>query len=234
MRLFCLPHAGGGATVFRQWAQYLAPEIEVIAIRLPGRETRRGEIPFTSVDDLVPALMAAIRPWIDRPYAWFGHSLGALVAFEACRAARRLCQAEPTCLVVSGNPAPHVPPREGLAPGAPASEFVAKLKELSGTPVELLNNPSALSSILPTLRADYTMVETYTCREEPPLDCPITILGGIGDHSTSFEELDGWKRHTTAGAVVRMIPGGHFFVAESIGDVLPVVAADIRAASGGR
>jgi medium-chain acyl-[acyl-carrier-protein] hydrolase len=229
LRLFCLPHAGGGAAVFRQWAHRLAPDIEVVAIRLPGREARHRERPFTSIDDLVPELMTAVRPWLDRPYAWFGHSVGALIAFEACRAARRLSLAEPLCLVASGNPAPHIPARDGPAPDAPAAELIPKLEELSGTPAELLRDPAVLSAVLPTLRADYAMVETYRCRPDRPLDCPITVLGGTADPSTSLEELKDWRRHTTADTVVRMLPGGHFYITESLDDVVPVVAADLRA-----
>jgi medium-chain acyl-[acyl-carrier-protein] hydrolase len=231
--LFCLPHAGGGAAVFRQWADRLAPDIEVVAIRLPGRESRHREAPFTNIEDLVPELMTAVRSLLDRPYAWFGHSVGALIAFEACRAARRLFMAEPLCLMVSGNPAPHLPAQYGPKPGAPESEYLDMLEELSGTPEEIMANRSVLSSMLPMLRADYTMVESYECRLDRPLDCPISILGGTEDPSTRASELEGWRQHTTAGSTLRMITGGHFFITEALDDVIPVVAADIRAALGG-
>jgi medium-chain acyl-[acyl-carrier-protein] hydrolase len=227
LRLFCLPHAGGGASAYRGWAERLAPGIEVIAVRPPGRETRFREPPFTRVEDLVPELLDAVEPWLDRPHAWYGHSLGALVAFEACRAVRRRALPDPVRLLVSGRVAPHLPLRHPPVHDAPAAEFTERLRRLDGTPREVLDDPRLLAALLPMLRADLAVSERYRYRAEPPLDVPISAYGGLGDAYAHGSEVGAWRRHTTAGCVVRMFPGGHFFPHETVAEVLPAVVADL-------
>jgi medium-chain acyl-[acyl-carrier-protein] hydrolase len=228
LRLFCLPHAGGGAAVYRSWAHLLAPDIEVIAIRLPGRETRFREPPFTCLDDLVPVLVRQLEPWLDRPYAWFGHSMGALVAFESARMVRRLGLADPVRLFVSGRPAPHLALRYPPIHRAPKAELLSWLQELSGTPPEVLGDPAILSALLPTLRADLTVSETHHCRPEPPLDCPISVFGGTDDHFTTADELRAWAQHSTAAdCTVRSLPGGHFFLHQVHQQVLSAIISDV-------
>jgi medium-chain acyl-[acyl-carrier-protein] hydrolase len=227
LRLFCAPHAGGGASVFRIWAERLAPDIEVIALRLPGRETRFGKPPYTSLDQLVPELVEELKPWLNRPHAWFGHSLGALVAFEACRELRRRAVAEPSRLLVAGRPAPQLPLR--LPPVHAASEPVlrARLHELDGTPGALLVAPSGLSAQLNTLRADLRASELYEHRPEPPLDCPITVLGGLLDPYTTPTDLAAWRAQTTTDCTVEIFPGGHFFPHQNLDAVLHRVREDL-------
>lgn len=232
LRLFCLPHTGGGAGVYRSWAHQLPPDVELVAIRLPGRETRFREPCFTRLDELAPALVTAIRPWLDRPHAWFGHSMGALIAFEACRTLARRNLPAPVRLLVAGKPAPHLAPRQAPVHAAPTEELVDRLRLLGGTPAELLDG-GALSVLLPTLRADFAISETYACHPAPPLDCPITVLGGARDPLTTVAELDAWRQHSAVGGTLRMFDGGHFFPHESQEEVLPVVAADLLAALDG-
>lgn len=231
LRLFCLPHSGGGAAAYRPWAhelRQLVSGVELIAIQLPGRGNRLEEPPFTSIDELAPVLVRSVEPWLDRPHAWFGHSLGALVAFEACRAMRRLALAEPVRLLVSGSPAPH---RAELGRpsvrDAPAADLIAWLRGLGGTPQEVLDDAALLPALLPMLRADLTMVETYQCRPEPPLDCPISVFGGADDPSATVAELHAWRRHSTDCCAVRVLPGGHFFLHEAREHVLSAIAADL-------
>lgn len=229
IRLFCLPHAGGGAVAYRIWAERLADHgVEVVAIRLPGRETRFRDRPYTRLDELVPALVDDLRPVLDRPYAWFGHSMGALVAFEACRLARRLGLAPPVRLLVSGRPAPHLAPRESRVHNAPTPRFLARLREMNGTPPELLNDPGALASLLPTLRADFAIAETYRYRTGPPLEVPISVYGGASDVFANADELRGWCQHSVVGCTARVLDGGHFFLHDFHRRLLPLVAVDLR------
>ncbi|MEU7861008.1 alpha/beta fold hydrolase [Nonomuraea sp. NPDC049141] len=227
LRLFCAPHAGGGAAVYRTWARLLAPEIEVVAIRLPGREIRFQETPYTRVDQLVPELVRGIAPLLDRPYAWFGHSMGALIAFEACRWIRHLGLSEPSGLVVSGRSAPDLPMRERPVHGVPTPELAKWLRETGGTPQELLDDPDLFAALLPMLRADLAVAETYRYRPEPPLSCPLSVFGGSDDHYADEDELRRWGRHTTAECRVRIYRGGHFFIHDSQEQILPVISADL-------
>jgi medium-chain acyl-[acyl-carrier-protein] hydrolase len=237
LRLFCLPHTGGGAAVYRAWAQALAPHIEAVSIRLPGRETRYAQEPYSRLDELVPALVAATEPFLDRPYAWFGHSMGALIAFEACREARRRGLPEPERLFVSGRRAPHLPARDRPVHAASTDVLVAHLRHLNGTPREVLEDRAALTVLLPTLRADFAVSETYLHRTAPPLDCPISVFGGALDPVTTTGELTAWQEHTAADWSVRFFPGDHFFLhAEDRRKVLSAVEADLayQSASAGR
>lgn len=227
VRLFCLPHAGGGTASYRAWADRLPPDIEVVAVRLPGRETRLAEQPFTHLDDLVQALLGGLEPWLDRPHAWFGHSMGALIAFEACRTSRRLCLAEPMRLLVSGLCAPHIRLGEPPSSGAEADRVAGWLRRLNGTPAEVADDPATLAAYLPALRADLSMVERYRYRPDRPLDCAISVFGGLTDDATTVDGLNAWDRHSTAGCKLRMFPGSHFFVQRSQGPLLNAISDDL-------
>ncbi|GAA3150532.1 alpha/beta fold hydrolase [Streptomyces rameus] len=223
-RLFCLPHTGGGAAVYRHWAPRLSPDIEVVSLRLPGRESRFRERPYDRLTDLVPALVDAVAGRLDRPHAWFGHSMGALVAYEVCRELARRGLPQPLRLLVSGRRAPHLPSRTRPVHAAPADELLAHLAELNGTPDELLTSPAVRATVLPRLRADFAVSETYRYRPGPPLAVPITVLGGAADPVTDPYELRGWREHTRADCAVRMFPGDHFFLHQDPEPVLTAVA----------
>ncbi|MFE6686300.1 thioesterase II family protein [Streptomyces sp. NPDC057743] len=230
LRLFCLPHAGGGAYAYRSWARRLAPHIEVVAIRPPGRERRYGEEPFTSLDRLVPALVRALGPWLDRPHAYFGHSMGALTAFEVCRTARHIGLPQPERLLVSGTPAPQLPRNRPRLHDAPTDAFVQRLRDLGGTPPEVLADADALSAILPTLRADWSVAETYAYRPGPPLTCPLSVFGGTTDPQATAEELRAWRAQTEGDCTLREFPGGHFFLNTHHTEVLSAVSHDLAPA----
>ncbi|MFI0822576.1 thioesterase II family protein [Streptomyces sp. NPDC021098] len=227
IRLLCLPHAGGGATVFRAWRQRLEPEIEVVPIRLPGRESRFGERPYKRLDDLLPPLLRDVTPLFDRPHAWFGHSMGAGIAFELCRAQRRLGLPEPVRLLVAGLPAPHVPRRATPVHDAPSEEIFSRLGELHGGLAEPHADNPMLNVMLPTLRADFAVAETHTHRPGPALGCPVTVYGGRSDASTTREELAAWSKHSVADTTIRLFPGGHFFPHDDPDGFLPVLADDL-------
>jgi medium-chain acyl-[acyl-carrier-protein] hydrolase len=228
VRLFCVPHAGGGASVFRRWAQELAPEIEVVAVRLPGRESRFGQPAMRHVDDVVPALVRDLEPLVDRPVAWFGHSMGGVIAFEACRLLRRLgLGGELRRLVVAAARAPHLPRRDRPVHQASTPDFLERLRQLGGVQQELMQDGAAMALLLPTLRADFALAETYCCRPEPPLDCPISSYGGTADAFAVEEDVVAWAVHSRSPGRIRMLPGGHFFPHEGPVRLAPLVAADL-------
>lgn len=224
VRLVCLPFAGGGAGAFRTWADGLPPTVEVCAVQPPGRETRFGERPYTRLAPLVASLAEVLVPLFDVPVAVYGHSMGALAAFELARELRRRGGPAPLRLIVSGRVAPHVPPRREPLHVLPDAEFRAELKRLNGTPAAVLDHDELMQVFLPVLRADFAAHETYEFREEPPLDCPILAATGAQDTLAPPEELDGWRRHTRAAFEARVLPGDHFFIQTHRAKFLHVLA----------
>ena len=227
MRLFCFPHAGGGASAFAAWRQRLP---EVCPVRLPGRESRAAEAPFVRMAPLVGALAAAIEPYLDRPFAFFGHSMGAAVAFELARELRRRGLAQPCLLAASAARAPqfrsgHVPP-----PAPSEAEFLQELRRLDGLPADALDNPDLLAAILPALTADAALYRNYVYAAGAPLSCPIRAYGGVEDPNVRREHLQAWSAQTAASFAVRLFPGGHFFLHAGREAVLDALAQDLQQA----
>src|SRR5215471_18204444 len=216
IRLFCLPYAGGGASVFREWPAELPSVIDVCPVRLPGREDRMGEPLHTSLSTLVDEVAAAVCRSLDQPFAVFGHSMGALVAFELTRELRRRGAPLPQWLFVAGCRAPHRQTSSGLS-GLPDQRFVEaiNLKYGGGIPDAILSAPELLELLLPVVRADISLVDSYSHRQESPLDCPIAGFGGISDPTVGHDDLLAWREHTAAQFECDMLPGGHFFVKDS-------------------
>ena len=223
--LFCFSYAGGSASIYRSWAEVFPPEIEVHCVQLPGREWRMKEQPFTRLGPLVEELVDVVDG--ARPYALFGHSLGALIAFELARGMRRAGRPVPSRLFVSAHRAPQLPREEPTIHDADDDLFTAGLETLRGTPPELLGNEELMQLIRPVLRADFALAETYEYSDERPLDCPISAFGGLADHVTGREKLEPWRAQTTGDFVLRMVPGGHFFVTEARDLVLRAVFQDL-------
>lgn len=211
IRLFCFPYAGGGASVFRSWTTELSPAVEVCPVRLPGREDRWREPPLTELSALVPAISEGLAPFLQPPFGFFGHSMGAFVAFELARQLRREDRRGPAILIVSGARAPQIPDPDPQSHLLPADELLADLQRLGGIPSEFLHHRELVSLLLPTLRADLSMCETYAYRDEPPLGCPIAAYGGQHDDKTPIEHLAPWKTQTSRAFQLRMFPGNHFF-----------------------
>lgn len=212
LRLFFFPYAGGGASIFRAWAESLPPDVDVRLAQLPGRENKLMEPPFTRLEPLVAAVAGAIEPLLDRPFAFYGHSMGALVGFELARLLRREFGREPAHLFVSGRRAPHLPSDEAPTYNLCEADFVEKLRRLNGTPREVFEHPELLPLILPLLRADFAVCETYAYKDGPPLRCPITVMGGLEDHHVGTELLEEWRLQTDGPCDVRLFPGDHFFL----------------------
>ncbi len=213
--LFCLPHAGAGTSAFRDWPDGL-PGVTVLPVQPPGRESRLREAPYERMEPLV-AELAAIMLGVagTRPYALYGHSLGALVAFETLREVRRRGGAAPVHLFVSGCVAPQYTDNDGPSIAkAPLPDLVRKLRELGGTPEWLLSDPSVLEMILPAVRADLSVKESYIYRPEQPLDVPVTVIASTRDPQAPRELQDRWRDQTTAAFRLHLLAGGHFAVFE--------------------
>jgi surfactin synthase thioesterase subunit/glycosyltransferase involved in cell wall biosynthesis len=225
LRLFCFPHAGGGAAAFARWS--ILPDVCISAAHLPGRENRAVEPPLQTMSDLVTALADAIQPYLNRPYGLFGHSMGAVVAFELAQLLRQRNQPQPEALFVSGARAPKF--RRGWTPPPEPSneEFKEELRRLEGVPREALENEDLLRVILPVLRADTTLYRRYTYTDRPPLNCPIHAYGGKSDPNVTREHLESWQEHTTCAATVRLFPGGHFYLQTAQQEFLKALAADL-------
>jgi medium-chain acyl-[acyl-carrier-protein] hydrolase len=226
-RLFCLPYSGGGAAAFHRWAALLPEAVELNLVQLPGRETRLREEPLTRMETLINALVPMVAGLLDRPYALFGHSMGALSAFELARGLRRKGAPAPLCLFVSGRRAPQLadpePPLHTLADGP----FVAAVvRRYNAIPRIILDDIELLRLFLPTLRADFELLETYTYRTEPPLACPIVALGGNDDARASAQELAAWQMHTQSWFQMRRFPGDHFYL-QSERDALIRLLVDV-------
>lgn len=211
LRLFCFPYAGGGASAYLSWARELPPSVELCAIKLPGREARLGEPPFERLTPLVQAAATALSPWLTRPFALFGHSLGALVSFELTRELRRRGARSPQHLFVSARGAPHLPSADPLH-ALPDPALVERIRSMGGTPEEVLREPDLMGLFLPIVRADAAVNELEPFIAEAPLACPITAFGGLDDARARRNEIEAWREHTRAAFRVEMFPGGHFFL----------------------
>ncbi|MFK5951893.1 MAG: alpha/beta fold hydrolase [Desulfobacterium sp.] len=211
IQLFCFSYAGGGASVFRQWQPSLPERIQLCPVQLPGRENRISEPLITSLDELVDVASAELAPYLDLPFAFYGHSIGARIAFELARELRKKLGITPCCLIVSGSRAPHIPepnPLHHLSDDA----FMSELRRFSGTPEAVLQSKELMEMFLPILRADFAVDETYVYSEDMPLDCPIFVFGGTEDVEAKIKELEAWADHTSKGFCLEMIRGDHFFL----------------------
>lgn len=211
LRLFCFPHAGGGASAFHPWMTQFVSGVEIYPIQFPGREGRWLEPHLTRMSEVISELLTALTRLLQQPYAFFGHSMGAFVAFELSRELRRRNHPLPKVLIISGARAPHVPDPDPPMHELPEDSLLEELKRLGGIPEEIFNQPEFLSLLLPVLRSDLSVCETYEYEDESPLDCPISVYGGEADAKVRPEHLGLWKTQTKQDFRVRIFPGNHFF-----------------------
>ncbi|MDZ7630673.1 MAG: alpha/beta fold hydrolase [Gemmatimonadaceae bacterium] len=212
-RLFCLPFAGGGAVTYRLWHRTLPDDIEVVAAMLPGREARLNEAPLTSVaamvDDLLPSVLAAS----DMPYAIFGHSMGALVAFELAKALERSGGRPPSQLFVSARRSPDEPETRAPMHALPEPAFLDEMqRRYGGIPAEVRAERELLDLLLPTLRADTCAFETYAMSAGPAVRCPVHVYGGVDDAHPTPAQLPAWERALGRPVRVRVFAGDHFYL----------------------
>ncbi len=232
LRLFCFPYGGGGASVYATWQTGLPAGVELCPVQTPGRESRFAEPPVLRMPQMVDLLMEALRSYLDRPFALFGHSVGALMAFELTRRLRREGLRAPEWLFVSAHPSPGLPPRLPRVSHLPQAEFLRAMRGPYEMDPELLDQDDLMELIFPTLRADYELDETAAPArgDEPPLDLPLSAFGGTGDPEATEAEIADWARHTAGPFRHRMLPGKHMFIHTSRDALLAEVAADLALA----
>jgi medium-chain acyl-[acyl-carrier-protein] hydrolase len=227
LRLFCFPYAGGGTVIYRPWAAGLPETIELWCVRLPGRESFRMSPPFARVGALVEALTPAILPYLDAPFAFFGHSMGGLISFELIHTLRRAHAPAPVRFFVSAHHAPQLPDRTPPLHHLPDAELLTQLRRLNGTPEAVLQDRELMQLFLPVLRADFAVCETYTYTPRTPLTCPISAFGGSQDPRVSHDEMAAWRAQTHSAFIHRTLPGDHFFLHSAQTQLLQAIVQDL-------
>ncbi|MCP5095183.1 MAG: thioesterase [Chloroflexi bacterium] len=209
--LFAFPHAGGGASSYHSWTRFLPANVALYAIQYPGRETRINEPPVSSMQEMIPPLGAAIAGFLQRPFIFFGHSLGAMVAFETVKLLAQRDIMLPQHLFVSAARAPHVPVAHEPYHKLPSDQFWQKLEGLSGTPTAVLQHADFKALLEPMLRADFALAEAYIRPKLEPIHIPLTALTGMQDTYVVQDDVLAWASHTTAAFRHHQIQGNHFF-----------------------
>lgn len=229
VRVLCLPYAGAGAAAYCRWQLSLPDDVVVVGARLPGRESRLAERYMSDMDALVEALARAAAPLLDRPFILFGHSMGALLAYELAHRLRVAYQTEPTFLVVSGHSPPHRA-TPTLVSALSDDALVSALRCLGGTPPEILANPEFLALLLPVLRADLRLCESYVYRRRPKLTRPVYAFVGQDDTLVEKSAVLAWGEHTSGAFRLQEFSGGHFYFREAPGDLLASIGELCRRA----
>jgi medium-chain acyl-[acyl-carrier-protein] hydrolase len=228
-RLYCFPYAGGGATMFRSWAELMPEVVEVVGIGLPGRGARIMEPPVSDLDALADGIAHAIIGDGSTQFAFFGHSMGALLAFEVARRLRRVGAKQPRHLFMSGAEAPHLRAGRKAIGSMSEDEFLNELRELNGTPEALLRDRAMLELFLPVLKADFIALERWTFRQDRPLDVPITAIGGRSDPHVGVDAARSWEAHTRADFNFRIFEGDHFFVHHQEASIVGMIVGALQA-----
>ena len=227
-RLFCFPHAGAGASAYRLWPNGLPADLEVCAIQLPGRESRLREASLDSIPELVHALIPALEPHLDLPFAFFGHSLGAVIASEVARTLEQRGGPLPAHLVVSARRPPHLPDPRPPLHRLSDEHFATEInRRYGGIPEELLQYPDVMAVLLPSLRADITALETHVPSPRAPMRIPISAFGGAHDGLTPREHLEAWRSETVADFRIRSFAGDHFYLKPQLAEVLADLAVTL-------
>lgn len=229
VRLFCFPFAGGSASAYRDWHRWLPDDIELCAVQLAGRETRFSEPLQTCLHKLVDQLFEELHPFFaSAPFVFFGHSMGALLAYFTARRVFHEMRLEPEHLHVSARSAPHMPQKNRMAT-LPEEELVSQLRKVGEIPESILQQPLARKLFLRTLRADFELSETFQYREEPPFNCPISAYGGQDDPLVSAEDLAKWQIHTCRDFQVNLFPGGHSYLRPCGSELIVRIVAQLPA-----
>ena len=227
LRMFCFSYAGGSAHAFGPWAQALPTQLEVLAVQLPGRGARMFEPPYTSLPTLVHDVAIALRPFLNKPFVLFGHSMGAIISFELARYFRARGMQKPLHLFLSGGGAPRHRVREIMRSTLSDEDLIEELRSFNGVSSQILNDTELMRIMLPTIRADFTVCETYAYQPGPPLEIPISAFGGTEDPEVPETQLQLWEEETKENFSMRMFPGGHFYLHSAQALTLQVLLKDL-------
>lgn len=222
--LVCFPHAGGAASYFFTMSAQLSPTVRVLALQYPGRQDRRKEPFADSIPKLADGIFDALSPRVEGTFALFGHSMGAILAFEVARRLERRAGVSPALLFASGRRAPSTV-REENVHLRDDDAIVAEMKRLSGTDAGVFDDEELIRLVLPTMRADYRAIETYQGQADAVVGCPITVIVGDADPKTTVDEAAAWESHTSTGFDIRVFPGGHFQLADRWPEIASIVSA---------
>jgi len=213
LRLVCFPYAGGSASIYREWPAALSPEVEVVAIQLPGRGNRFMDKPVGELDAIIEPMLAALIPYLgDKPFVLFGHSMGAMLAYESAKRLEAVLPGSLKHLFVSAFRAVWLPRTDKGRYLLSNDELKEELRRLNGTPEALLQNDDLMELYLPTIRADMQLCDTYAYEDNPPLACGLTAFGGIADSDIPKDDLQAWKSQTGEAFELHMLTGDHFFI----------------------
>jgi len=232
VNLFCLPHAGGCASAYFPWSRALPPFVNLWAVQLPGREGRIAEPAMTSAGRLSAQIVEAITPLLGERFALFGHSMGALLAFEIARGLRDRRLPAPVALFLSGCGAPKPRPAANPIHLLPDDGFLAEVRRLGGTPPTVLADAEMMSLVLPRLRADIQLYESYSFSGGPALAVPISAFGGLDDVESPRDELAGWARLTTGAFSLQLFPGDHFYLNSQRAALLRAIGGALQGSVG--
>lgn len=228
LRLFCFPYAGGAPNIFQGWHLALSPSIEFYTAQYPGRGIRWMETPISKIELLIEKLADNIIPYLDRPYALLGHSMGALVIFELTRELRHRGMSEPAWLFPSAFRAPQIPHQGRILHTMPDEQFLQELKRIDGTPPEVLQDRELMEILLPTIRADFSVCELYSYQVEKSFNCPISVWGGLQDQDVNPIQLQEWRQQTYGPFKTLLFPGDHFFIKSAKYQLLNELDRDLK------
>jgi medium-chain acyl-[acyl-carrier-protein] hydrolase len=228
LRVFCFPYAGGNPAFYRVWQEKMPAGVEIFPVQLPGRGIRIQEDSFQDLRLLISELVKALLPYLSAPFIFFGHSMGTLLSYELTRYLQIRHQIQPLCLFVSGYRAPHLPALKPPIYHLPDDEFISELIKMNGIPEELSKNKEYLDVFLLSLRADFTICETYQYQPGLKLSCPIITYGGKQDPEATIEQLQAWEEHTTNSFELKMFNGDHFFIHSAENELLKNIITIIK------
>jgi medium-chain acyl-[acyl-carrier-protein] hydrolase len=233
LRLFCFPNAGGAVAQFRTWHQSLPAGVEVCPVQLPGQGSRFREEPFTRLQPLAETLAEVLSPCLDVPYAFWGYSMGALISFVLAHELKRRGAHGPASLFIAARSAPHVPPVVSPIHTLPEPQFITEVqRRYNGIPEAILQERELLSLLLPVLRANFEMIETYTFPGDRLLDIPMMAFGGLQDPTVNTRQIAAWGELTSQTFRYFMFPGDHFFLQNHLPAILQIVTRELAPRTG--
>jgi surfactin synthase thioesterase subunit len=225
IRIVCFPYAGGGASVYREWSRFLPDHFELLSLQLPGREDRIRENYADDLFKLIESFHPTLFPMLNLPFVFYGHSMGALIAYEYARYLSHNFNVEPIRLFLSGRSAPNEVRRGKNLNELIDKELIEEVTSMGASKI-LLESPQLAELFIRTIRADLTMLDKYQFIDGHDISCPITVMSGVNDSSFEVEDLDAWNNHTKGGLTKLFYPGGHFYINENLEQVIRSVVYD--------